>query len=69
MPLEVKPVVRVFSYNGIKLADPHSDMTPDTVREHYSAQYPELGTATVADPVLKDGKHEYAFIRSVGTKG
>lgn len=69
MPIETTKVERVFSYNGIKLADPHVDMSPDAVREHYAAQYPELTNAAVADPVLKDGKHLYAFIRSVGTKG
>lgn len=69
MPLETAPVVRVFSYNGIKLADPSTTMTPDQVREHYAGTYPELNTAAVEGPVLKNSQHEYKFIRSVGTKG
>lgn len=68
-PLETAPVERVFNYNGIKLADPSTSMTPDQVREHYAGTYVELNTAVVEGPVLKHGKHTYDFVRSVGTKG
>lgn len=69
MPLETTPVERTFNYNGIALADPSPSIAPDKVREHYAGVYPELHTAVVEGPTLKNGKHAYAFIRSVGTKG
>lgn len=69
MPLETSAIKRTFRYNGIKLDDPGSTLSPDQVREHFAGIYPELHTAAVEGPALKGGEHVYEFIRSAGTKG
>lgn len=69
MAVAVTKLVREFNYNGMSLPDPSSAMTPDQVRDLYSATYPELATATVEGPETKAGKIVYSFRRAVGTKG
>ena len=49
----------------ITLPDPN----PEMVMNYYSNFYPELTTATVHGPVLKDDKAVYEFKTTVGTKG
>lgn len=65
---EVK-IERVFTYNGIKLADPNPALQPDAVREFYVPQYMELTTAVVEGPVTKDNVATYTFRRAAGAKG
>lgn len=65
---EVK-IERVFTYNGIKLADPNPALQPDAVREFYVPQYMELTTAVVEGPVTKSDVATYTFRRAAGAKG
>ena len=63
-------VRRVFHYNGVILADPGPEMSPEQVKKHYSsAGYPELTNASIVGPESKDGKSNYTFKKTVGTKG
>ena len=50
MAITINTVKREFSYNGMTLADPGTQFTPDQVRDMYTAQYPELTTAAVEGP-------------------
>lgn len=69
MAIEVKKLVREFSYNGMTLVDPGPQFTPDQVREMYTAQYPELTTAVVDGPEHKDDVVRFTFVRAAGAKG
>ena len=73
MALNIQGVQRNFraKLNGKdqNLDDPNSDFTPDEVMVFYSNNYPELTTATVSGPVLKDDIAVYEFKTTVGTKG
>ncbi|WP_354678148.1 PRTRC system protein C [Cupriavidus plantarum] len=69
MALEIIKLIRQFSYNGMNFMDPGAAFTPDQVRDVYSAQYPELTTAAVDGPEVKDGIARYTFVRAAGAKG
>lgn len=69
MALQTQQLTRVFRYSGVEWPDPGHNMTPDEVREVYSAAVPELLTAAVEGPETKDGKLIYTFKKGVGTKG
>lgn len=67
--MQIGALVREFSYNGIVLPDPGNALTPESVRDMYSAAYPEITTATIEGPERKGDKLCYVFKRAVGTKG
>jgi len=67
--MDIKELTRSFSYNGVSLADPGTHITPEQVRDIYTATYPELSTASVEGPEVKKGTLSYTFRRAVGTKG
>ncbi|PKO58337.1 MAG: carbamoylphosphate synthase large subunit [Betaproteobacteria bacterium HGW-Betaproteobacteria-18] len=69
MAIKVEKVVRVFVYNSVTLPDPGEKLTPDQVRDIYSASYPELANAVVEGPVTKGNEMTYKFVKAVGTKG
>lgn len=67
--LESRPVTRVFKYNNRRLPDPNPKLTPLQVKDIYAAQDPELVSAGVEGPELKNGQQIYTLARQVGTKG
>ncbi|SDD58330.1 PRTRC system protein C [Cupriavidus sp. YR651] len=69
MALEVKKLLRQFCYNGMTFVDPGPSFTPEQVRDIYSAQYPELTTAAVDGPEVKDETARFTFVRAAGAKG
>lgn len=69
MAISINTVKREFSYNGMTLADPGTQFTPDQVRDMYTAQYPELTTAAVEGPEYKGENAVYKFVRAAGAKG
>jgi len=69
MAIQTKKLTRVFTYNGVTLPDPGVGLTAEQVRDVYSATYPEIVTASIEGPTPKGDKLEYAFRKSVGTKG
>ena len=60
---------RVFLKDKTELADPSRDMKVNEVLDFYSGTYPELTTASVVGPEIKDDKVIYKFQSNVGTKG
>ncbi|ABM41786.1 conserved hypothetical protein [Acidovorax sp. JS42] len=68
MAIEVTPIVRTFTYNGILLPDVPG-LSPREVRDLYSAQYPELVSAEVEAGSVANGRQDYTFRKAVGTKG
>lgn len=67
--MQIGTLTREFLYNGIALPDPLSTMTPEGVRDMYSAAYPEITSAAIEGPERKGDKLCYVFKRAVGTKG
>ena len=73
MALSVTSLERVFMFkNGnveITLQDPNPAMQPSEAMNFYSHTYPELTTATVHGPEIKDDRIVYRFVTTIGTKG
>ncbi|OIN55852.1 PRTRC system protein C [Arsenicibacter rosenii] len=53
----------------ITLEDPNPELSPEAVMNHYSHHYPELITAKLEGPEIKEDKFEYRFTSVMGTKG
>ena len=69
MTITVQKLQRSFAYNGIALPDPGCELSPEQVRDLYSATYPEITTASIEGPEQKGDRLIYTFRRAVGTKG
>ena len=73
MALEIKGMTSSFTFkkgNGmVTLDDPNTSDSPEMVMNYYSNFYPELTTATVHGPVIKEDKAVYEFKTTIGTKG
>lgn len=62
-------ITRSFKYNSVTLPDPNPALGPDSIREFFAAQYPELINAVVEGPTTKNGVATYTFTRAAGAKG
>ena len=69
MLIKVQTLTRTFSFNGVDLADPGPDFTPEEVKDVYVNMYPDLSTAVLQEPEINGDQVEYKFVRNVGTKG
>jgi PRTRC genetic system protein C len=69
MSISIAALVREFAYNGMTFLDPGPSFSPDQVRDLYTAQYPELTTATVDGPEIDGEVARYKFLRAAGAKG
>lgn len=69
MALTITKATRCFTFNGVDLPDPAPNMSPEDVRDLYSATYPELTTATIEGPETRGTRLVYTFRRAAGTKG
>ena len=74
MALEVTNIERKFEFENadgekVIMPDPGTHMSTDEVMNFYANTYPELTTATVSGPEMKEDKAVYTFKTTVGTKG
>lgn len=70
MSIQTRIMDRSFSYQGLVLPDFDPGLTPEQIRDAYSATYPEITTAAVEGPeATADGTLRYKFTRAIGTKG
>ena len=67
--MQVEPMEREFTYNGVRLPDPGSGLSVDQVRDTYAAAYPEIATASLEGPEAVGNKLVYRFSRAIGSKG
>jgi PRTRC genetic system protein C len=65
-PETPKPT-RIFVYDGREFSDPDPKLTPDQIRQYYTAFFPELANAEVLAAVAAEAIIE--FKRRVGVKG
>lgn len=65
------PRVFIFEQKGSKLelTDPSTTMQPEAVLNLYAQTYPELTTAKIEGPEIKNDRVEYTFQAMLGTKG
>ena len=69
MAITTTTMERAFSYNGVDLPDPGSELSATDVRDLYSVTYPELANASNEGPEPRGNRLVYTFRRAVGTKG
>lgn len=73
MALVVNGMQRSFTFKKgnekITLTDPNPTESLESVMNYYSNIYPELTTATVHGPEIKEDKAVYEFKTTIGTKG
>ena len=69
MSISIAAVIREFVYNGMNLLDPGPAFSPDEVRDLYTAQYPELTTASIDGPEVSGEVLRFKFVRAAGAKG
>lgn len=73
MALTINEMKRSFTFKKgtemITLQDPNPADSPESVMSFYSNTYPELTTATVHGPAIKDDMAVYEFKTTIGTKG
>lgn len=73
MALVIKGMKRQFTFKHgnetISLNDPDPMQSPDAVMSFYANTYPELTTATVHGPTIRDDEAVYEFKTTIGTKG
>ena len=73
MALQIKGMSRTFKFKKgteyVTLQDPEPNLSPDMVMSYYSNFYPELTTAPVHGPIIRDDRTEYEFKTTIGTKG
>lgn len=67
--MAIQNATRVFRYNGIELPDPGAQLSPEQVRDLYSANFPELTSAVTEGPTATGDRLVWEFRRAVGTKG
>ena len=73
MALTVNDMKRSFTFKKgtemISLPDPNPSESAENVMSYYSNISPELTTATVHGPTIKDDVAVYEFKTTIGTKG
>ncbi len=73
MPLVINGMERSFTFKKgnetITLSDINPAEAPEIVMSYYSNMYPELTTASVHGPEIKEDKAVYEFKTTIGTKG
>ncbi|MCX2429869.1 PRTRC system protein C [Pedobacter sp. GR22-10] len=71
--LIAKALPRIFLYKvkneEVKLPDPELSLSPQAVMNFYTRTYPELVTAKLEGPVIREDEVQYKFTSTVGTKG
>lgn len=67
--MEISKVNRIFQYNNLSLEDPDPTMTPEAVKQFYTAAYPEFAQAIIGDVERRGENLVYPIARAVGVKG
>lgn len=67
--MKTQMVERVFEFNSRYFPDPDPSLGPAEVKELLAVSDPELTSAAIEGPEMRDGKAVYRFVRQVGTKG
>ena len=66
---KLRPLVRVFQWNGLEIPDPNSRLRPEEALKVLGTIHPELNNAAVEGPSFQGGKEVYTCCTRLGTKG
>ena len=66
---KLKPLTRVFQWNGLEIPDPNSRLKPEEALKLLSSVYPELNNASIEGPSFQGDKEVYKLCTRLGTKG
>ena len=69
MAIRTVAVVRQFNFNGVMLPDPGPGMSPEAVKDLYSANYAALVNAAIEGPTMSGHVQSYNFVTAVKVKG
>lgn len=69
MSIRTVAVVRQFTFGGVMLPDPGAGMSPEQVKDLYSATYAELTNAAIEGPTMTGHIQSYTFVKAVRVKG
>ena len=69
MALKFETVTRLIVYKGRPLADLQPDAPVEDVVRQHALTIPELATANVEGPEIKNGVATYTISARLGTKG
>jgi PRTRC genetic system protein C len=67
--VEVKALPRIFEIGIQRIEDPMPGSDIQTVTRVLSAAYPEITTATMKEPTIKNGAQVFSFSEAIGKKG
>jgi PRTRC genetic system protein C len=67
--ISVTEIQRKFIYEGRELADFNPELGAEDIKKMHAMTIPELASAVVEGPELKDGYSVYTFKKRLGTKG
>lgn len=59
-----------FQNETLNVEDPNPNLTPEEVKGHFAALYPELASGAITGPEIEEDKLVYAISgKTVGVKG
>ena len=65
--MENKPLKRSFSFSNFILEDVDPALSPDEIKDYYSAFFPALSDAVIEEPAIKtEGEIVYTFSLPIG---
>ena len=67
--MKTTPMRREFSFQGLKLPDPNSQMSIEDVRGVLALQYPEIAAAAITGPEPVGDILRYTFERAIEIRG
>jgi PRTRC genetic system protein C len=65
----LKPLKRVFQWNGLEIPDPNARLKPEEVLKVLGTIHPELNNASLEGPTFQADKEVYTCCTRLGTKG
>lgn len=65
----LKPLKRVFQWNGLEIPDPNARLKPEEVLKVLGTVHPELNNASLEGPSFQGDKEVYTCSTRLGTKG
>lgn len=66
---KLKPLTRVFHWNGLEIPDPNARLKPEEVLKVLGTVHPELNNASIEGPSFRGDKEVYTCCTRLGTKG
>lgn len=66
---KLKPLTRVFQWNGLEIPDPNPRLKPAEALTVLGTIYPELNNASLEGPAFHGDREVYTCCTRLGTKG